>query len=140
MIRINKDNLTPQSWSLRDISKIFARMKNLKIFPTNFKEIGITVNLLFYALSSTQKDQLYEDTVDKLILALQDIFKERVKYEDLCEVFYAEEKLYDEKAPKTQNRIYYIQKDKSLIFLDKIDEGNKRNEEERKKKRKKLEQ
>ena len=140
MIKVKDYNLTSQSWSLRDISKIFARMKNQMTFPENFKKVGTAVNLLFYALSSTQKDQLYEDTVDKLLLALQEIFKERVNYEDLKEVFYAEAKLYDEKDPKSQKRYYYIQKHKSLIFLDKIDEGSKSNEEERIKKRKKLEQ
>ena len=140
MIKVNEGNLVSQSWSLRDISKIFARMKNQKTFQDNYKDVGIAINLLFYALSSTQKDQLYEETVEKLLLALQEIFKERVKYEDLKEVFYAEAKLYDEKNPKSQKRYYYIQKHKSLIFLDSIDEGNKSNEEERKKKRKQLEQ
>ena len=140
MIKVNHDGLTSQSWSLRDISKIFARMKNQKTFPENFKEIGTAVNLLFYALSSTQKDQIDEDNLDKILLALQEIFKERVNYEDLKEMFKSTPILFNEKDPKSQKRSYYIQKHKSLIFLDKVDEGSKINEEENKKKSKKLEQ
>jgi hypothetical protein len=140
MIKINKENLTSQLWSLRDISKIFARIKYQKSQSENFKEIGTAVNLLFYALSSTQKDQLSDENVEKILLSLQEIFKEKVNYEDLRKTFYSEAELYDEKEPISKIRKYYILKHKSSIFLDKIDEGNKNNEKERKIKRKKLEQ
>ena len=41
-------------------------MKNQMTFPENLKEVRTAINLLFYALSSTQKNRLYEGTVDML--------------------------------------------------------------------------
>ena len=139
MIKVNQDNLTSQAWSLRDISKIFARMKNQKSFHEYFRNVGTAINLLFYAMSSIPKDQINEDNVDQLIKALKEIFGERIQEEDLQKVFKDEAKLYDEFDSKNQIRKYYIQKHNSYIFIDKINEGNKRNEEEKKRHRKKLE-
>ena len=138
MIKVNQDNLTSQSWSLRDISKIFARMKNQKSMNESFINVGTPINLLFYALSSTPKDQLNEENVDNIIKALKEIFKERVQEEDLQKVFRDKAQLIDEFDHKNGIRTYYIKKHNSLIYLDKIDEGNKRNEEEKKKLRNKL--
>ena len=67
MIMVNKDNLTSQSWSLRDINKILLRIKNQKECSENFKDIGTAVNLLYYSLSSTTTDQLNKEVVDSLI-------------------------------------------------------------------------
>ena len=139
MIEVNQNNLTPQPWSLRDISKIFLRLKNQKINHVDFKDIGTAVNLLFYSLSSISRDQLDEEVVDKLIKSLQSIFKERTNSEDLLKVYDDKATLYNEFDSKTKIRKYYIKKHNSLILLDKIDENSKRNEEERKLKRSRLE-
>ena len=139
MIEVNQKNLTPQPWSLRDISKIFLRLKNQKMNNEEFKDIGTAANLLFYALSSVTKEQSDEEVVDKLIKSLQSNFKERANAEDLKKVYRDEAKLYNELDNKTKIRKYYIQKHNSFILLDKIDENSKRNEEEKKKKRKRLE-
>jgi len=61
MILVNHDNLTSQSWSLRDIIKILLRMRNQKEYHENFKDVGTAVNLLYYSLSSTTKEQLNEN-------------------------------------------------------------------------------
>ena len=139
MIDVNKNNLTPQPWSLRDINKIFLRLKNQKIKDEDFKEVGTAINLLLYALSSITRDQLDEEVVDKLIKSLQSNFKDKTNAEDLQKVYYDEPQLYNELDNKTKIRKYYIQKHKSLILLDKIEENLERNEEERKIKRKRLE-
>ncbi len=132
MIMVNKENLTPQSWSLRDINKILLRMKNQIQYIGDFKNIGTAVNLLYYALSSTTKDQLNEEIVDKLIKLLKSIFGEKVNEKDLEEVFYSKPELeYDY---QNQKRIYYIKKNNSLIYLDTIDGTNKRNAEKNKRK------
>jgi hypothetical protein len=138
MMKVNQNNLTFQPWSLRDISKIFLRMKTQKKYHENYINIGTAINLLFYALSSTTKDQLNEEFVDNLINALKEIFKDRIK-EDLKKVFYEEAKIDDKHDHKTKIRKYYIIKHNSLIFFDQIDESSKRNEDERKAMRKKLE-
>ena len=141
MIKINQNNLTSQPWSLRDISKIFLRIKNQKIFSENYKGIGTEINLLFYALSSVTMEQLNEEYIDNLIKALKEIFRERINEEDLKRMFSEEEKatLFNELNPRTKVRKYYIQKYNSFIFFDEIDENSKRDEEKRKKKRKILE-
>ena len=40
------------------------RMKNQKQYSENFKDVGTAINLLYYSLSSTTKEQLYEEVVD----------------------------------------------------------------------------
>lgn len=139
MIDVNTNNLTPQPWSLRDINKIFLRLKNQKIKNEDFKEVGTAVNLLFYALSSITRDQLDKEIVDKLIKSLQKNFGKKTNAEDLQKIYDDEPKLYNEFDSKTKIRKFYIQKHKSLILLDKIKEDLERNEEERINKRKRLE-
>ena len=70
MIEVNQKNLTPQPWSLRDITKIFSRLKNQKINNEDFKDVGTAVNLLFYAISSISNEQSNDDVVYKLIKSL----------------------------------------------------------------------
>ncbi len=139
MIKINKDNLSSQAWSLRDISKIFARIKNQKTQSESFINVTTAINLLFYALSSTPKDKINEDNIDKLIKALKEIFENRIDENELNDVIEKDAELIDEFDPKTKIRKYYIKKNNSLILLDKIDENDKRNEEGKKRKRKTLE-
>lgn len=71
MIKVNQDNFTSQSWSLRDISKIFTTMKNHKTFHEYFLNVGAAINLLFYSLSSTPKAQINEEKLNQLIKALK---------------------------------------------------------------------
>ena len=138
MIKVNQNNLTPQPWSLRDINKIFLRIKNQKIFNDNYRGIGTAINLLFYALSSTTLDQINEEILDNLVNALKEIFKERLNEGDLKKIFADEgtAKLYDEFDSKTKIRKFYIQKYKSYIYFDEIKEGSTRDEDKNKKKRK----
>ena len=110
------------------------RMKNQKQYSENFKGVGTAINLLYYSLSSTTKEQLYEEVVDGLIKLLKSIFKEKVDEEDLKKVYNDEPKLIDEYNYKNQKRVYYIQKNNSQIYFDTIEVGKKRNEEENKKK------
>ena len=138
MYNINKYKLASPSWSLRDICKIFERLKNQNIYHENFEDIGTPINLLFYALSATSKDRINKDNVDKLIKLLKEIFKERIKEEDLQKVFHELPTLYNEIDIKTQIRKYYIKKHNSLVLLDKIDESSKRNEKENNKQKKLL--
>ena len=84
MIKMNKDNLSPQPWSLRDINKILSRIKNQKTQYENFKNINTAINLLFYALSSTSKDQINEDNIDKLFYEL--IFEDTIDEKELNDV------------------------------------------------------
>ena len=116
---INKYKLASPSWSLRDICKIFEkRLKNQNIYHENFEDIGTAINLLFYALSATSKDRINKDNIDKLIKLLKEIFKERIKEEDLQKVFHEPPTLYNEIDIKTQIRKYYIKKHNSLVLLD----------------------
>ena len=134
MMKVNQNNLASQPWSLRDIIKIFLRIKNQKKIHENYINIGTAINLLFYSLSSTTMDQLNEEDVDNLIIALKEIFKERIKESDLKNILYKEAKLYDELDSKTNIRNYYIRKHNSLILFDQIVEYRDRYENERKKK------
>ena len=65
MIKVNKDNLTTQTWSLRDIHKILLRLKYQIEYSDKYKDIGTAVNLLYYSLSSTTVEQLNDEVVDK---------------------------------------------------------------------------
>ena len=125
MLEVNQNNLTPQIWSLRDINKIFLRLKYQNAYKDNFIEVGTPVNLLFYALSSITSEQIDEEIVDKLCKTLQSIFKERTKAEDLLKVYKDEAKLYNELDNKTKIRKYYIKKNNSYILIDQIDEKKK---------------
>lgn len=88
MIKVNQNNLNPQSQSLRDIHKIFFRIKNQKTYHENYRDIGAAINLLFYTLSSTIKNQINEEVIDNLIRDLKVNFKDRIKEDDLKNVFY----------------------------------------------------
>jgi len=90
MIEVNANNLTPQSWSLRDINKIFLRLKNQKKLKNQFINVSTAVNLLFYALSSASEstpEEKKKESSDKLIELLQNIFKDKTNNEDLKKAF-----------------------------------------------------
>ena len=106
-------------------------MKYQKKYQENYINMGPAVNLLFYALSSTTLEQLNEENVKNLIDALKEIFKERVKEDELKKVLTEEAKLYDQYDSTTKSRKYFIQKHKSYIYLDNYKEGEKRDEEKK---------
>ena len=72
-LKINQENLTSQSWSLRDISKIFSRIQNQKKFPDDHKTIETGINI-----QSISKEQMNKENVEKIIQLLKEIFMERV--------------------------------------------------------------
>ena len=118
MIEVQK--ITSQSWSLRDISKIFLRLRNQIRLKDEFQNIGTPVNLLFYALSSISESsddekRKKDELAGKLIKLLEDIFKERSNSETLKKILDDKPILDDQK--KGQNIYYYITKDKSKILL-----------------------
>lgn len=88
MISLNQNNLTPHLWSLRDINKIFLRIKNQKYNNEYFKNVGTDINLLFYSLSSIAMAQLNKDNVDKIIKLLKFIFNEIIDEDDLQKVLF----------------------------------------------------
>ena len=72
MMRINEEE-TLTNWSLRDISKLFTRMKKQVNYPSHFKKIRIEENILFYIMSSTN-DSLVEERLNLVCKLLADIF------------------------------------------------------------------
>ena len=56
MSEVNEANILRQQWSLRDISKIFNRIKTKKIEDNAYKNINTEIELLFYALSPISED------------------------------------------------------------------------------------
>ena len=71
--------------------------------------------------------------------ALKEIFEDTIDEKELNDVIFNDAELINELDPKTQIRRYYIKKNNSLIFLDKIEENNTRNKENKVKKRNTLE-
>ena len=128
MIEVNNRNLTSQSWSLRDISKIFLRLRNQVKLKEEFQNIGTAVNLLFYALSnisesSPEEKKKKEEMADKLIQLLQEIFNEKTNSKYLKDVF--NEKAYLSRVEKGPKYNYYIQKKDSLILLKDVRKKDK---------------
>ena len=74
MIKVNKNKLTPQTWSIRDIKKILLRLKNQKLNPDDFISIGTAENLLFYELSSISSEQIPK--IEELVNSLKKKFLE----------------------------------------------------------------
>ena len=66
MMEFNKmeQKLLPK-WSFRDITKIFKRMLYQEEYMSNFKNINITHNILFYTLSSINEAELTKKNFDK---------------------------------------------------------------------------
>ena len=91
-------------------------MKNQKNYHENYINIRTAINLLFYDLSLTTKDQLNEEFVDNIINALEEIFKYRIKEDNLKKVFYEEAMLDDELDHKTKIRKYYNIKELNILF------------------------
>ena len=65
-MRLNEKKVfTP--WSLRDISKLFARIKKQSKEPEDhYKNMGLYEHILFYVLSSTN-DSLVEERREEIV-------------------------------------------------------------------------
>ena len=94
MMKINEEE-TLNNWSLRDISKLFNRLYKQVICPSNFKNIGIEENILFYILSSTN-ESLVEERLNLICKLLSDIFDKKQLNEELKELYNAIPKLRHE--------------------------------------------
>ena len=110
MMKINEEE-TLNNWSLRDISKLFTRMYKQVTYSSNFKNIRIEENILFYILSSTS-ESLVKETLEIICQHLADIFGRKELNEDLKELYFAEPKL---KYDKKNNKIF-INKGKISLY------------------------
>ena len=110
MMRINEEE-TLNNWSLRDISQLFTRIYKQSIYSSNFKNIGIEQNILFYILSSTN-ESLVEERLKLVCKLLADIFRKKELNEDLYDLYYAEPKLKND----IKNNKMYISKGKISLY------------------------
>ena len=109
MMALNeKEVLTP--WSLRDISKLFARIYKQSINPKNFEGLNVQENILFYILSSTN-DSLIDERLDVVVDLISDTFKLSPNgKKSLAELYKATPYI------KKKNKKIYIKKGKINIF------------------------
>ena len=110
LMSLNKNEvLIP--WSLRDISKLFARIYKQSINPNNYEGLGLHENILFYILSSTN-DSLISERLPVVVDLISNIFKLSAnEKKDLSELYYSppyiknkKDKIYIEKGKVS---IYY---------------------------------
>ena len=115
MMRLNNEELlTP--WSLRDISKLFARIKKQSKNPDYYYEnLGLYEHILFYILSSTNESLIHErkGIVVKLIQESFNIEINENQY--LKELYYSPPHLTIKKIGNEQK--IYIEKGKTSIFF-----------------------
>ena len=77
--------LTP--WSLRDISKLFARIYKQSKNPKNYEGLGLHENILFYILSSTN-DSLVSERLPVVVDLISETFKLNAhEKKDLLELY-----------------------------------------------------
>jgi hypothetical protein len=109
MMALNeKEILTP--WSLRDISKLFARINKQSLNPQNFENLGVEENILFYILSSTN-DSLISERLPIVVDLITHIFKKNtIESKDLSEIYNATPYI------KQKDNKIYIKKGKISIF------------------------
>ena len=105
MMALNeKEILTP--WSLRDISKLFARINKQSLNPKNFENLGMEENIL---LSSTN-DSLISGGLPIVVDLITLIFKKNTIEKNLSEIYNATPYI------KQKNNKIYIKKGKISIF------------------------
>ena len=112
MMKINEEE-TLNNWSLRDISKLFTRIHKQVMYTTNFKNLGIEENILFYILSSTN-ESLVEERLNIVCKLLADVFGKK-EINELKEIYNAKPKLKHDKKDKKNEKIYII-KDKISLY------------------------
>lgn len=128
MMNLNAiDILTP--WSLRDISKLFSRIKKQAENSDNYKNLGMEENILFYILSSTPHDLIDENRLDTIVNLIQKSFgksvisdekKEKLKelYKSPASLTKEEEEEQEEEGNKTEK--FFIEKGKGEGNIVKI--------------------
>ena len=117
MMKLNeKEILTP--WSLRDISKLFARIKKQSKNPKNYDNLGLKEQILFYILSSTS-DFLIKERVKTVVDLMHETFNLTINEKhDLLELYDSIPHLNSEKDKQK----IYIEKGKVNIFFCNKDE------------------
>ena len=110
MMKLNENEaLTP--WSLRDISKLFARIYKQSLYPKHYENLGVKEHILFYVLSPLD-DSLTKERIKDFTDLIVSVFNEgKSKSNDLIELYKANPviklikgKIYIEKGYIT---IYY---------------------------------
>ena len=67
MNEVNKANILRQKWSLRDIGKIFNRIKARKTGDNAYKNININTEIeLLFALSPISKDEENKEILERI--------------------------------------------------------------------------
>ena len=109
MMSLNeKEILTP--WSLRDISKLFARIYKQSINPKYYEGLNVPENILFYILSSTN-DSLISERLPVVVDLIAETFKLSPMEKSILSELY--------NAPpyiKNKNNKIYIEKGKINIY------------------------
>ena len=73
MCKLNENETLPQ-WSLRDISKLFARIKKQSKNSQDYQGLGIKENIFFYFLSSLN-DKVIEDKAKEVTKIIESSFQ-----------------------------------------------------------------
>ena len=109
MMALNeKEVLTP--WSLRDISKLFARINKQSLNPKHYENLNVPENILFYILSSTN-DSLLSERLPAVVELISNTFKlSKTLTKNLSELYKSPPSL-----EKKENKIYIV-KGKIKIF------------------------
>ena len=109
MMALNeKEVLTP--WSLRDISKLFARINKQSLNPKHYENLNVPENILFYILSSTN-DSLLSERLPVVVELISNTFKlKKIPKDNLSELYNSPPNL-----EKKDNKIYIV-KGKLKIF------------------------
>ena len=111
MMLLNENEiLTP--WSLRDISKLFARIYKQSLNIKNYENLGVKENILFYILSSTE-DSLLKERMNSVINLIGKAFNLKSKEKE-----YLKELCNSPACIKNKNNKLYIEKGRISVFYD----------------------
>ena len=117
MLLNEKEVLTP--WSLRDISKLFARLNKQSLNPKNYINLNVVENILFYILSSTS-ESLISERLPVVIDLISDIFKlSSLEKQTLSELYNATPLI------KNVNKKIFVEKGSVSIFYCKYENKEK---------------
>ena len=84
----NNEILTP--WSLRDISKLFARIYKQSLNPDNYQNLGIKEHILFYILSSNAPSLINKERINNIIYLISQVFRLQIGEENYLNNLYFE--------------------------------------------------
>ena len=130
MIELNNNEILAP-WSLRDISKLFARIKKQSKMEKNYENLGLFEHILFYILSSiSDDDNLIDKRINDVIEIIKKAFQINDKKEDDVKKIKGLRKLYKENAnltPREEKQSFYLQKGDVSIFYCKYDQNHDKN-------------